>query len=201
VLVMKARSEADMTAEVRDAYSAAARDPTGRHPFPLGRRFAEELGYPPEVLASIPAVSLEAFTGVSNVSIFAELPAGAWVLDLGCGAGLDSIVAARRVGASGTVVGVDFSRAMLARAHRAVTAASLANVEFVDAGAHEMPFGDACFDVALVNGVFNLNPLREPMFTELARVVRPGGVAYGAELILRDPLAPDACESRSDWFA
>jgi arsenite methyltransferase len=198
---VKANPRADIAAEVRDAYSAAARDPTGRHPFPLGRRFAEELGYPPEVLAGIPAASLEAFTGVSNVSIFAELPAGARVLDLGCGAGLDSLIAARRVGAGGTVVGVDFSPAMLARARRGAVAGAVANADFVNAGAHEMPFGDACFDVALVNGVFNLNPLRERVLAELARVIRRGGAVYAAELVRCDSAPPEACESAGTWFA
>jgi arsenite methyltransferase len=198
---VKAGPRTDIAAAVRDAYSAAAEDPAGRHPFPVGRRFAEELGYPSEILASIPAAALEAFTGVSNVSIFAELRAGARVLDLGCGAGLDTLVASGRVGPRGIVVGVDFSPAMLARARRAAVAGSASNAYFAQASACEMPFSDACFDVALVNGVFNLNPLRERMFAELARVVRRGGLAYAAELILCDPLALKVCESQRDWFA
>ncbi len=80
---------------VREAYSEAARKPQDEHPFPVGREFAESLGYPPDLLAGLPAVAVEAFSGVSNVSVFAEIPSGATVLDLGCGAGLDSLIAAR----------------------------------------------------------------------------------------------------------
>src|SRR5262245_47751692 len=85
------------------AYSDVAREPSGEHPFAVGRQFAEALGYPATALAGLPAVTVEAFTGVSNVSVFAEFPSGARVLDLGCGAGLDSLLAAQRVGPRGRV--------------------------------------------------------------------------------------------------
>ena len=98
-----------LRAKVNSAYSAAATQPEQKHPFPLGRELAENLGYPSEMLDEIPQPSLEAFAGVSNVSLFADLPAGATVLDLGCGAGMDSIIAARRVGPTGRVIGIDFS--------------------------------------------------------------------------------------------
>ena len=104
---------------VRNAYSSAARQPEGTHPFPVGREFAASLGYPPGLLDSSPSVAVEAFAGVSNVAVFADIPEGANVLDLGCGAGLDALIAAGRVGARGRVLGVDFSEAMLTRARRA----------------------------------------------------------------------------------
>ena len=104
---------------VRNAYSSAARQPEGTHPFPVGREFAASLGYPPGLLDSSPSVAVEAFAGVSNVAVFADIPEGANVLDLGCGAGLDALIAAGRVGARGRVIGVDFSEAMLARVRRA----------------------------------------------------------------------------------
>jgi len=110
---------------VRQAYSDVAKNPQAEHPFPVGRQFAESLGYPPGLLADLPALAVEAFTGVSNVAIFADIPEGATVLDLGCGAGLDSLIAAKRVGPAGHVIGLDFSEPMLARAWQAAAEAEL----------------------------------------------------------------------------
>ncbi len=183
------------------AYSAAAERPQGKHPFPVGREFAESLGYPPDLLAWAPSVSVEAFSGVSKVSIFADIPLGATVLDLGCGAGLDSLLAARRVGPKGKVIGVDFSESMLKRAQQASAQLGLRNVEFQQAGAEGLPFEDGSFDAALVNGIFNLNMAREDIFRELSRVLRKGGTVYAAELILREPLPPDYKVTEEDWFS
>ncbi len=187
--------------KVRDAYSAVADRPTETHPFPVGRAFAESLGYPAELLDSLPAVAVHAFAGVSNVSLFAEIQTGATVLDLGCGAGLDSLIAARRVGPTGKVTGVDFSDTMLDRARAAADEAQVDNLTFRKADAEQLPLSDASVDVALVNGIFNLNPARESIFRELARVVRRGGTAYAAELILARPLPAEINQSDADWFA
>lgn len=187
--------------DVRLAYSRAAESPEGRHPFPVGRGFAESLGYPGALLQEIPAESVDAFAGVSNVSITAEIPCGATVLDLGCGAGLDSLIAARRVGTAGRVLGVDFSGSMIARARRAAAQVGSANVELVEGPAEDLPIGDASVDVALVNGLFNLNLARSAIFRELARVVRPGGMVYAAELVLKEPLPDHVLRDASNWFA
>jgi SAM-dependent methyltransferase len=191
----------DIRIGVRQAYAAAAEDPQAQHPFPVGRQFAESLGYSPELLAGIPAAAVDAFAGVSNVALFADIPAGATVLDLGCGAGLDSLIATRRVGSTGKVIGIDFCESMLRRARQAGVAAGIDNVEFHPAAAEDLPLEDSSIDVALVNGIFNLNPMREQIFRELARVVRPGGAVYGAELILREPLPPEVQVDETNWFA
>ena len=120
-------------------YSAAAQKPAEEQTFPLGRDFAESIGYPPDLLASLPTVSVDAFTGVSNVSLFADIPKGATVLDVGCGAGLDSLIASRRVGSTGKVVGVDFSKSMLVRARQAAAECGVVNVEFHQADAEDLP--------------------------------------------------------------
>jgi SAM-dependent methyltransferase len=204
---------------VRGAYSAVAQQPAGEHPFAVGQRFAEGLGYPRELLERLPRVSVEAFTGVSSVSLFADLPPGAQVLDLGCGAGLDSLIAAERVGPQGAVLGVDFSPAMLARARQAAVDAGAdhtppstqgagtppstqsASTQFCQAEAENLPLAGASIDVALVNGIFNLNPARGAIFRELSRVVKPGGAVYVAELIRREPALPGEETSLDDWFA
>ena len=189
-----------LRAGVQRAYEEVATAPAGPHPFKVGAEFAAALGYPADWLAGQPAEAVAAFTGTSAVSVWAEIPAGARVLDLGCGAGLDSLWAAERAGPAGRVLGADFSPAMLARARAAARAAGAA-ARFVNAAAERLPLPDGAVDVALVNGLFNLNPARRSVFAELARVVRPGGAVYAAEIILSAPVDAPADPSLSDWFS
>lgn len=198
---MNENDRTNLRDKVRIAYSTAAEMPNQKHAFPVGRRFAQSLGYPADLLDELPAVASDAFAGVSNVSIFAEIPSGATVLDLGCGAGLDALIAARRVGPAGKVVAVDFSTAMLDRARQAVAEAGASNLELREAGAEQLPIADDEIDVAMVNGVFNLNPSRDAIFRELARVVKRGGTVFAAELILSNPLPAETRASESNWFA
>jgi arsenite methyltransferase len=186
---------------VYQAYSAVAEQPEADHPFAVGRTFAAGLGYPLELLDRLPPASVQAFSGVSNVSLFAELAPGATVLDLGCGAGMDSLIAAERLGPAGQVAGVDFSPAMLGRARQAANGAGWSNIYHVQAAAEDLPFKSASVDVALVNGLFNLNPAREAIFQELARLVRPGGSVFAAELILKEPAPAGEAGNLDDWFA
>ena len=126
---------------------------------------------------------------------------GESVLDAGCGTGLLLEQEARTVGSEGRAEGVDFSEAMLARARHAAVEEGATNIEFVRTDAEDLPLEDDSMDVALVNGIFNLNPDRESIFRELARVLRPEGVLYAAELILRGPVTPPDGSSDSNWFA
>jgi len=187
--------------QVNVAYSAMARAPSEKHPFPIGRKLAEDIGYPAELLDTLPQLCVEAFAGVSPVSLVADLAEGATVLDLGCGAGMDSIIAARRVGPAGRVIGVDFSESMLARAGAAKDLADVPQLDFHRADAEHLFLADNSVDVALVNGIFNLNPTRGQILSELARVLRPRGRAYVAELILARPLPETDRTSESNWFA
>jgi len=182
------------------AYSAAARDPGGDHPFAVGRELALGVGYPPHLLDRMPDAAVDTFAGVAAVSVEAELERGDRVLDLGCGSGLDALTAADRLGQEGRVVGVDFSDNMLRRAQRARDAIAADHVSLCRASAESLPLADDSVDVALVNGIFNLNPARSAIFGELSRVVRPGGRVYAAELILRQPLPPTELTEAS-WFA
>jgi arsenite methyltransferase len=190
----------ELRTAVHNAYSAAAERPTQKHAFPVGRILAERLGYPAEVLDDMPAVAVEAFAGVSNLAISAPIPDGARVLDLGCGAGLDSLILARRVGSTGRVIGIDFSEAMLARARQAATASGL-DVTFTRGDAEQLPLDGASVDVALVNGIFNLNPARAAIFQELARVLRPDGFVYSAELVLQEAVSKPDHFTEAEWFA
>jgi arsenite methyltransferase len=197
----KSMTQNELRDKVRDAYSSAAEDPGARHPFPVGRAFAESVGYPSEWLDHVPSASLDAFAGVSNVPCFVDIPENGTVLDMGCGAGLDSLLLARRMALRGRVIGIDFSWAMLERARCAAAASRTANVLFCQADAERLPLDDSVIDVAVVNGIFNLNPARAAIFRELARCIRPKGRLYGAELILREPLPPDAKAGEGNWFA
>jgi arsenite methyltransferase len=188
--------ERDRTVLVREAYSAAARDPGGEHPFAVGRGLALGVGYPRELLDRMPEGSVARFAGVAAVPVSASLQPGDRVLDLGCGAGLDSLVAAERVRPGGSVLGIDFSADMLIRA----ASTSPGNLAWCRASAEALPLADGSVDVVLVNGIFNLNPGRSRIFAELARVVRPGGRVHAAELVLRGPL-PEAERTDANWFA
>lgn len=185
----------------RKAYSAAADRPQDEHPFPVGMQFAVSLGYPQELISSLPPIASEAFSGVSNVALFADLPADSSVLDLGCGAGLDALIAAGRVGVDGRVIGIDFSRSMLRRAHQVAEEAGVKRISFCQADGERLPLAEGAIDVAMVNGILNLNPKRGEIFKELARVVRRGGRVYAAELILKAPLPPVIQRSELEWFA
>ena len=186
---------------VRVAYSRAASNPGEEHPFPVGAEFALSLGYPREILDTMPNTAIGGFTGVSNVSVFATLPAGGTVVDLGCGSELDSLIAAQRVGAEGRVVGIDFSEPMLDRANSSLRELGLANVMFLRSAAEQLPLADACVGQALVNGIFNLNPFRDEIFSELARIVKPGGSVFGAELILHASLQGTSLAGAANWFS
>jgi len=195
------REVSELRRKVRDAYLAAALYPDQAHAFPVGRAFARSLGYPAGLLAELPAACAEAFAGVSDVSLFAEIPKGSATLDLGCGAGLDSLIAANRTGPGGRVVGIDFGFSMLSRARHSATEASMSNVVFCQADAESLPLRDESIGIVLVNGIFNLNPARQSIFRELGRVVQRGGVVYSAELVLKEPLSLKEQASESNWFA
>lgn len=186
---------------VRASYSLAATNPEANHPFPAGEEFAISLGYTRELLNTIPSRSRESFVGVANVAVFAELPIGATILDIGCGAGLDSLIAARRVGASGRVIGLDFSPAMLDLAQKSATAANLTNLSFLCAEAETLPLAGHSVDIVLVNGIFNLNPDRAGVFREIGRVTKPGGLVYAAELVLTGALKQKKLRRLDDWFS
>lgn len=186
---------------VRESYSGAAVNPGGHHPFPLGEDFAVSLGYPREILNAIPARSRDSFVGVANVSVFADLPVGATVLDIGCGAGLDALIAARRVGPTGRVTGLDFSPAMLALAEQSAAESGLANLQFICGEAEKLPLADRSVDLILVNGIFNLNPDRAAVFREIGRVSKMGGMVYAAELVLTGPLKKRRLRKVDDWFS
>ncbi len=163
----------------------------------VGRGLAEAAGYPRDALDRMPGLAVEAFAGVSCLPCFAEIEPRAHLLDLGSGSGLDSLLLA----ATGcSVVGVDFRAPMLERARAAAHQDATANIEFRHGDAESIPAHDE-FDAAVANGIFNLNPARDRILAELARVVRPGGRVFVAELILKVPLPESERAKERNWFA
>ncbi len=123
------------------------------------------------------------------------------VVDLGCGAGLDSLIASERVGSDGAVIGIDFSAEMLVRARAATDKHGSINTYFAQAAAESLPFADGSVDLAMVNGIFNLNPFRGQIFRELARILKADGIVAGAELVLRDALPDELTKGSANWFS
>lgn len=189
----------DIRAAVADRYSLIGQTPGHEQAIPAGRSWAEVLGYPAALLDAVPDVAIRSFTGIGTPILQADPAPGEVVLDLGCGAGLDAILAARSVGPDARVYGVDMAPGMLARAREAVAEAGLTNVTILEGTAEELPLPDNSLDVAVVNGLFNLAPDKAAVARNLARVLRPGGRLVGAEIVITDDRPPNSLDLES-WF-
>src|SRR5919204_1020793 len=156
--------------EIQKTYSDVSTKPEEDFVFPTGRPWAEDLGYPPE-LAHVPDAAVESFAGVANPWELGRLEPGERVLDIGSGAGTDSLIAAQMVGPEGHVTGVDMTPEMLAKARSAAAELEAANVEFVEGEIERLPFPDESFDIVISNGVVDLVPDKDAVFSELQRVL------------------------------
>ena len=196
---------ADLTADglrraVARRYGEVARSPAAGFAFPVGRAYAEALGYPPAALDALPVAAGAAFTGVTYLPAWADLRPGEVVVDLGCGAGVDALLAARAVGPTGRVHALDLSPAMAERALANVREAGLANVEVRRAAVEALPLPDGIADVVTANGVFNLAPEKERAVAEAVRVLKPGGRLIAAEIVLSRDVPRAERGTLDDWF-
>ena len=160
---------------ISDEYAIVAEDPEKGFHFHTGRRLAALLGYADEWLEGIPEAAVESLAGTGNPFSMGELKGGERVVDMGSGSGLDSLIAARMVGPTGAVVGVDMTPAMLEKARGAADESGLDNVEFREGYAEQLPVPDGWADVVISNGVLNLVPDKRAALHEMARVLKPGG--------------------------
>jgi arsenite methyltransferase len=187
-----------LKSEIKKTYSSVSREPERDFIFPTGRAWAEDLGYPDE-LANVPESAVESFAGVANPWTMGGLAPGERVLDLGCGAGTDTLVAAQMVGAGGRVTGIDMTPEMLAKARAAAAEMGVTNVEFVEGEAERLPFADASFDVVISNGVIDLVPDKDAVFAELYRVLAPGGRMQIADVTIQNPVSEEGRRNIDLW--
>jgi SAM-dependent methyltransferase len=188
---------------IRTTYDRLARSPHGEFHFHRGPEYAvQRLGYDPVEIASLPSACTERFAGVGNPLRIGPIRAGQTVLDHACGAGVDLLLAARRVGRTGRAIGVDMTSAMRAEALSAAREANLLDVVDVREGLFEdLPVDDASVDVLISNGVINLAPDKPRVFREIARVLRPGGRLYLADVIVARELVLEVREDPGLWAA
>ena len=178
--------------EIRKTYTDVSTDAEQDFIFPTGRAWAEELGYPQPELSRVPEATVESFAGVANHWPLGRIEPGAVVLDLGCGAGTDLLIAAQMTGLDGRVIGVDMTPSMLERARASAEKMGLDNVELHESLIEALPLDDGCVDVVISNGVIDLVPEKDAVFDEIDRVLRPGGRLQVADVIIHTEVSGDA---------
>ena len=197
---MAALDTEELRVKVQQMYRLVAEQPDASYHFEMGRELAVRLGYPGELLDSVPGEAVESFAGVGYFFDLASLREGERVLDLGSGSGMDAFVAARLVGPAGTVIGVDFTAEQLAKARRLATETRVEQVEFRAGRIERLPADDESVDCAISNGVINLSADKPAVFAEAARVLRPGGRLAIADIVTEQQLS-DAIVGNADLWA
>ncbi len=189
----------ELRAAIRDEYTQVACDPRKGFHFHTGRKLAGILAYQDAWLSDIPEASIESFAGTGNP--FAVIPpkAGERVVDVGCGAGIDTLIAAKMVGPKGRVIGVDMTAAMLDKARGAVRSGGFENAEIREGLMEKLPVEDAWADVVISNGVLNLTPDKSAALREMNRVLRPGGRLEIADILVQRAV-PESAKQKIDLW-
>lgn len=190
----------DIKQAVREKYNQVALTPGAIFNFPVGREFAESVGYSSGILDKLASSVWESFTGASNPQPYVDIRPGAKVLDLGCGAGLDLYLYAQAAGPSGRVYGLDISEEMIAKARHNMGMLNLQNTEFLCTAADKIPLPNESVDIVTANGIYNLSPDKSAVMHEVYRVLRLGGHHIFAEIILKAPLPEEIRKNVNDWF-
>lgn len=184
---------------IADKYKKVAVSPEGNFKYPTGRAGLEGQRYKPEIVKALPEEVQASYCGVGNPFSLGLINKGEAVLDIGCGAGVDTLVAAIMVGPEGKVVGIDLTPQMLERARANLEKTSLGNVSFQEGSAEELPFAGGTFDVVISNGVFNLVPDKPKALSEIFRVLKPNGRLMVADQILVGEMVRDTGFRVESW--
>lgn len=184
---------------IQEEYTAVARDPGRGYHFHTGRPLASMLGYHDDWLEGLPESSIASFAGTGNPFRSGQLRPGERVVDVGSGAGIDSLIAAKMVGMDGQVIGVDMTQAMLETARKSVSLAGAGHVEFREGLAESLPVPDSWADVVISNGVLNLLPDKLAALQEMARVLKPTGRLQIGDILVRAAVPEDAKQQIDLW--
>ena len=188
-----------LRSEIEKTYTDVSTDQDEQFIFPTGRAWAQELAYPEPELERVPDATVESFAGVANHWTLGRIEPGSVVVDLGCGAGTDLLIAAQMTGPTGRVIGVDMTSAMLERARESATEMGLGNVELHEALIESLPLADASVDVVISNGVIDLVADKDAVLDEIDRVLRPGGRLQVADVVIHREVSEDARRRIDLW--
>jgi arsenite methyltransferase len=178
--------------EIQKTYTGVATDLEQAFIFPTGRGWAHELGYPEPELTRVPEATVASFAGVANHWLLGGIEPGSVVLDLGCGAGTDLLIAAQMTGPSGRAIGVDMTPSMLERARASARQMGIDHLELHESLIEDLPLDDGSVDVVISNGVIDLVPDKDAAFDEIDRVLRPGGRLQLADVVIHHEVSEDA---------
>jgi arsenite methyltransferase len=186
--------------EIQKTYTEVSTQPGEDFIFPTGRGWAEDLGYPQAELSNVPDASVDSFAGVANPHVLGRIEEGTTVLDLGCGAGTDLLIAAQIVGPSGHVIGVDMTPGMLRLAMASAREMGIADrVEVHEALIESLPLPGDEVDIVISNGVIDLVPDKDAVFAEIDRVLKPGGRLQIADVVIHTEVSEDARKRIDLW--
>jgi arsenite methyltransferase len=187
-------------AGIREKYNKVAQSPDGQFKYPTGKKGLEALNYENALIEKLPDAVASSYCGVGNPFSLGKINQDEKILDIGCGAGVDTILAAIMAGPKGTVVGVDIVPEMIARAERNLQLMDLNNVNLQKVSGKDLPFADDTFDVVISNGVINLIPDKEAAMSEIIRVLRPAGRLMVADQIAAGGVQKDLKARLANWF-
>jgi arsenite methyltransferase len=185
--------------EIRKTYTDVSTEQERDFIFPTGRAWAQELDYPEPELSRVPDTTVDSFAGVANHWVHGRIEPGSVVLDLGCGAGTDLLIAAQMAGPGGRAIGVDMTAPMLGRARASATEMGLRNVDLHESLIESLPLDDAFVDVVISNGVIDLVPDKGVVLDEIDRVLRPGGRLQIADVVIHEEVSEDARKRIDLW--
>jgi SAM-dependent methyltransferase len=189
----------ELRLEIQKEYTAVACDPNKGYHFHTGRRLAERLGYADQWYASLPEGNIASFAGTGNPFVAGPIHPGETVVDIGSGAGFDSLIAAQMVGASGRVIGVDMTNEMLRKARDGAAWVEAAHVEFRQGYMESLPVPDEFADVVISNGVLNLTLDKVETLREWRRVLKPGGRLQAGDILVQRAVPLSALDDISLW--